>query len=114
MVDINSRTATVNDEPLHLTGREYGVLELLCLRKGMTLSKEMLLSHLYGGMDEPEVKIIDVFICKLRKKLALATGGDHYIETEWGQGHVMRDPVPASRPSVSVPVPGCRRAGALV
>ena len=71
------------------------MLELLSLRKGTTLTKEMFLNHLYGGMDEPELKIIDVFICKLRKKLAMATGGDHYIETVWGRGYVLRDP-PAS------------------
>src|SRR3546814_16896642 len=67
------------------------MLELLSLRKGTTLTKEMFLNHLYGGMDEPELKIIDVFICKLRKKLALACGGDNYIETVWGRGYVLRD-----------------------
>ena len=78
--------------PLALTGKEYGVLELLSLRKGTTLTKEMFLNHLYGGMDEPEPKIIDVFVCKLRKKLTKATGGDNYIETVWGRGYVLRDP----------------------
>ncbi|MBT6910180.1 MAG: winged helix-turn-helix domain-containing protein, partial [Rhodospirillaceae bacterium] len=72
--------------------KEYAMLELLSLRKGTTLTKEMFLNHLYGGMDEPELKIIDVFICKLRKKLANATGGEHYIETVWGRGYVLRDP----------------------
>ena len=67
------------------------MLELLSLRKGTTLTKEMFLNHLYGGMDEPELKIIDVFICKLRKKLALACGGENYIETVWGRGYVLRD-----------------------
>jgi two-component system cell cycle response regulator CtrA len=71
---------------------EYQMLELLSLRKGTTLTKEMFLNHLYGGMDEPELKIIDVFICKLRKKLAAATEGEHYIETVWGRGYVLRDP----------------------
>ena len=83
-------------KPLHLTAKEYGILELLSLRKGTTLTKEMFLNHLYGGMDEPELKIIDVFVCKLRKKLAQATGGDHYIETVWGRGDVLRDPVEAA------------------
>jgi two-component system cell cycle response regulator CtrA len=77
---------------VHLTGKEYGILELLSLRKGTTLTKEMFLNHLYGGMDEPELKIIDVFVCKLRKKLAQATGGNHYIETIWGRGYLLRDP----------------------
>src|SRR5215207_4267352 len=77
---------------VHLTGKEYQMLELLSLRKGTTLTKEMFLNHLYGGMDEPELKIIDVFICKLRKKLANASNGKDYIETVWGRGHVLREP----------------------
>src|SRR3546814_12874682 len=68
------------------------MLELLSLRKGTTLTKEMFLNHLYGGMDEPELKIIDVFICKLRQKLSMACAGDNYIETVWGRGHVLRAP----------------------
>ena len=72
------------------------MLELLSLRKGTTLTKEMFLNHLYGGMDEPELKIIDVFICKLRKKLGEATEGENYIETVWGRGYVLRDPVPVA------------------
>ena len=91
-VNLNSRTVEVGGQPIHLTGKEYGVLELLSLRKGTTLTKEMFLNHLYGGMDEPELKIIDVFICKLRKKLAMATGGKTYIETVWGRGYVLREP----------------------
>jgi len=93
VVNIDGRLVTVDDHPLHLTAKEYGILELLSLRKGTTLTKEMFLNHLYGGMDEPELKIIDVFICKLRKKLSTATGGEHYIETVWGRGYVLRDPV---------------------
>ncbi len=92
-VNLDTRTVEVGGQPLHLTGKEYGILELLSLRKGTTLTKEMFLNHLYGGMDEPELKIIDVFVCKLRKKLAAATGGDNYIETVWGRGYVLRDPV---------------------
>ncbi len=88
-------TAEVEGEPLHLTGKEYGILELLALRKGTTLTKEQFLNHLYGGMDEPELKIIDVFICKLRKKIANATGGEHYIETVWGRGYVLRESMAA-------------------
>ena len=77
---------------MHLIGKEYQILEILALRKGTTLSKEMFLNHLYGGMDEPELKIIDVFICKLRKKLANASGGRDYIETVWGRGYMLREP----------------------
>ena len=91
-VNLDARTVEVDSQPLHLTGKEYGILELLSLRKGTTLTKEMFLNHLYGGMDEPELKIIDVFICKLRKKLVASTGGQHYIETVWGRGYVLRDP----------------------
>ena len=94
-VNLDARTVAVDSEPLHLTGKEYGILELLALRKGSTLTKEQFLNHLYGGIDEPELKIIDVFICKLRKKLTQATGGDNYIETVWGRGYVLREPVPA-------------------
>jgi two-component system cell cycle response regulator CtrA len=90
-VNLEARTAEVDAQPLHLTGKEYGILELLALRKGTTLTKEQFLNHLYGGMDEPELKIIDVFICKLRKKLATATGGESYIETVWGRGYVLRE-----------------------
>ena len=92
-VNLDAKTVEVGGHPVHLTGKEYQMLELLSLRKGSTLTKEMFLNHLYGGMDEPEVKIIDVFICKLRKKLAIATGGANYIETVWGRGYVLRDPV---------------------
>jgi two-component system cell cycle response regulator CtrA len=93
-VNLDARTVEVDGQPLHLTGKEYGILELLSLRKGTTLTKEMFLNHLYGGMDEPELKIIDVFVCKLRKKLSAATGGENYIETVWGRGYVLRDPAP--------------------
>jgi two-component system, cell cycle response regulator CtrA len=91
-VNLGARTVEVDGQPIHLTGKEYGILELLSLRKGTTLTKEMFLNHLYGGMDEPELKIIDVFICKLRKKLATATGGENCIETVWGRGYVLREP----------------------
>lgn len=91
-VNLDAKTVEVDSKTVHLTGKEYQMLELLSLRKGTTLTKEMFLNHLYGGMDEPELKIIDVFICKLRKKLSTATGGDNYIETVWGRGYVLRDP----------------------
>lgn len=93
-VNLDAKTVDVEGSPVHLTGKEYQMLELLSLRKGTTLTKEMFLNHLYGGMDEPELKIIDVFICKLRKKLAEATGGANHIETVWGRGYVLRDPTP--------------------
>ncbi|MFN3077049.1 MAG: response regulator transcription factor CtrA [Alphaproteobacteria bacterium] len=91
-VNLDARTAAIDNAPLHLTGKEYGILELLSLRKGSTLTKEMFLNHLYGGIDEPEFKIIDVFVCKLRKKLSQASEGRNFIETVWGRGYVLRDP----------------------
>ena len=98
-VNLDAKTVDVSGQPVHLTGKEYQMLELLSLRKGTTLTKEMFLNHLYGGMDEPELKIIDVFICKLRKKLSEATGGENHIETVWGRGYVLRDPEPKSMKS---------------
>jgi two-component system cell cycle response regulator CtrA len=92
IVNLDTREVSVDGRPVHLTGKEYGVLELLTLRKSTTLTKEMFLNHLYSGTAEPELKIIDVFVCKLRKKLAAATGGNHYIETVWGRGYRLRDP----------------------
>lgn len=92
-VDLKARQADVDGKPLSLTVKEYAILELLVLRKGSTLSKEMFLNHLYGGIDEPELKIIDVFVCKLRKKISQALGCDeNYIQTVWGRGYILRDP----------------------
>ncbi|WP_412058161.1 response regulator transcription factor CtrA [Bartonella sp. DGB2] len=92
IVNLDTKTVEIAGHPVHLTGKEYQMLELLALRKGTTLTKEMFLNHLYGGMDEPELKIIDVFICKLRKKLDAISGGINYIETVWGRGYVLREP----------------------
>jgi two-component system cell cycle response regulator CtrA len=91
-VDLAERTVSVDGTSVHLTGKEFGVLELLTLRKGTTLTKDIFLNHLYGGIDEPELKIIDVFVFKVRKKLATASGGENYIATVWGRGYVLRDP----------------------
>jgi two-component system, cell cycle response regulator CtrA len=91
-LNLDSKTLDVHGQRVHLTNTEYQMLELLSLRKGSPVTKEMFLNHLYGGMDEPELKVIDVFICKLRKKLQMATRGKHYIETVWGRGYVLRDP----------------------
>lgn len=91
-VDFQNHAAFVDKSPLHLTGKEYAMLELLAMRKGSTLTKEIFLNHLYGGIDEPELKIIDVFVCKLRRKIATLCDGDNYIETVWGRGYVLRAP----------------------
>jgi len=92
VVNLQNRTANADGITINLTSKEYAILELLSLRKGTTLTKEMFLNHLYGGMDEPELKIIDVFICKLRRKIGEAIGDDSCIETVWGRGYVLRDP----------------------
>ena len=93
-LNLDAKTVEVDGKSVHLTGKEYQMLELLSLRKGTILTKEMFLNHLYGGMDEPELKIIDVFICKLRKKLSRACANENYIETVWGRGYVLKDPKP--------------------
>jgi two-component system cell cycle response regulator CtrA len=109
VVNLDTRIVSVDNEPVRLTEKEYAILELLSLRRGATVTRETLLDQLYGGMDEPQLKTFDVFICKLRKKLARATGGSHYIETVWGQGYVLRDRLPRSAtamPKVSTEDPG--------
>ncbi len=96
VVDLDSKMVTVHDIRINLTTKEYQILELLSLRKGSTLTKEVFLNNLYGGMDEPDAKIIDVFICKLRKKLATASEGFNFIETVWGRGYALREPTKQS------------------
>ena len=96
VVNLDTRVVSVDDQPVKLTNREYAILELLSLRKGTTVTRETFLNQLYGGIDEPELKTMDVFVCKLRKKLTRATGGSHYIEAVWGRGYVLRDLVPRS------------------
>ena len=91
-INLNTQTVAIDNKPLNLTGKEYAIVELLALRKGATLTKEMFLNHLYGGLDEPEIKIIDVFVCKLRKKLMKYLDGENYIETVWGRGYVLKEP----------------------
>ena len=101
-IDLAARTVEVAGRRVGLTGKEYAILEMLSLRKGMTLTKEMFLTHLYGGRDEPELKIIDVFICKLRKKLHLAGApASGCIETVWGRGYSLRDPQPERAAAVA-------------
>jgi two-component system, cell cycle response regulator CtrA len=92
IVNVDAKTVHIKQIRVHLTGKEYQMLELLSLRKGTTITKEMFLNQLYGGMDEPEIKIIDVFMCKMRKKLTVASGGKDYIETVWGRGYLLREP----------------------
>ena len=111
---LDVREVSVNGTSVHLTGKEYAILELLVLRRGMVLTKEAFLCHLYGGMDEPEAKIIDVFICKLRRKLSDA-GAPSVIGTVWGRGYTVRDPVtrPVTAP-VTAPVPAVVEASRVL
>ena len=93
IVNLEARNVELHGQKLHLTAKEYQILALLALRTGSTLTKETFLNHLYGRLDDdPEAKIIDVFICKLRKKLANASDGQDYIETIWGRGYALREP----------------------
>jgi two-component system cell cycle response regulator CtrA len=89
-INLDTRAVEVDGKPVHLTNKEYAILELLAMRNGAVLTKEMFLNHLYNTADEPEIKIIDVFVCKLRKKLADASGGTNYIETVWGRGYMLK------------------------
>ncbi|GJE14464.1 Cell cycle response regulator CtrA [Methylobacterium longum] len=97
LIDLDEKVAAIGGKRVPLTVKEYQMLELLGLRKDSTITKEMFLNHLYGGMDEPDLKIVDVFICKLRKKLASASQGKNYIETIWGRGYVIRGEDPELR-----------------
>ena len=113
-LNLGSREVAVAGNPVHLTGKEYAILELLVLRKSLVLTKEAFLNHLYGGRDEPEAKIIDVFICKLRKKLAIA-GADSLITTVWGSGYVLREPKSnVVNISTAVPASYCSPAAVAV
>lgn len=98
-INTDEKTVDVGGELVHLTGKEYQLLELMALRKGSVVTKESFLVHLYNGLDEPEAKIIDVFIHKLRKKLHRAAG-ENYVETVWGRGYALRDPSPANATGV--------------
>ncbi|MBR5130573.1 MAG: response regulator transcription factor [Alphaproteobacteria bacterium] len=90
-INLNSKIVTIGNKVLHLTSKEYALIELLAMRKGTTINKEQFLNHLYGGMDEPEMKIIDVFLCKIRRKVEKLSGGEEYIETVWGRGYILKD-----------------------
>jgi two-component system cell cycle response regulator CtrA len=101
LINLDKKIVEIDGTRAHLTPKEYQMLELLSLHKGTTVSKEMFLNHLYGGVDEPELKIIDVFVSKLRKKLAIVSGGKNYIETVWGRGYVLRPSNAASTTSAT-------------
>jgi two-component system cell cycle response regulator CtrA len=106
VIDLDAKGVEVHGDRIHITRKEYQILALLALRKGSTMTKEMIFNHLYGGMDEPGAKIIDVFICNLRRKLASASGGKDYIETVWGRGYVLREPI--EEPSLDQLLSACQ------
>ena len=99
---LDRRDVRVRGKSLHLSRREYAVLELLFLRRGAVLNKEAFLTHLYCGADEPTMKTIDVTICRLRKKLALA-GVAPIIDTVWGCGYVLVDPAACATSAAHAP-----------
>jgi two-component system cell cycle response regulator CtrA len=102
VLNVDTKTVKVNGAPVHLTAKEYQLLELLTLHEGKTLTKEMIMTHLYSEVEEPEIKIIDVFVCKLRKKLTQASSGKSYIQTVWGRGYAWRQSVDDEQMKASV------------
>lgn len=100
-LNMDSRDVSVNGARLPLSRREYAVLELLFLKQGVILTKGTFLNHLYCGTDEPEMKTIDVIICRLRKKLA-AAGVPALVDTVWGSGYILREApeLPALAPNM--------------
>ena len=96
VVNLCTGTAQV-EQPLHLTDKEYDILLLLSRRKGTIVTREMFLDHLYGGKEKPEFKKVGAFVYGLSKKLAAASGGDHYIRAVRGRGYVLHDPVEQAR-----------------
>jgi two-component system cell cycle response regulator CtrA len=93
-VNFDTQSVEVGGKRIHLTPNEYGVLELLCQHLGVEVRKEAILNQLYAGRDEPDPRIVDVFVCKLRKKLTEASSGTNDIETVWGRGYMLREPTP--------------------
>ncbi len=102
-INFDTQSVEIGGKRVYVTPKEYRILELLCQRQGVVLSKEIFLDHLYAGRDEPETKIIDVFVCKLRKKLTEASGGENYIETVWGRGYMLRAQKDNFEPSDTAP-----------
>lgn len=103
-LSLDRREVRIHGRQLHISRREFAVLELLFLKQGVILNKAAFLNHLYCGMDEPEMKTIDVIICRLRKKLASA-GVPTLIDTVWGCGYILRDPSVAPPTIATEPEP---------
>ena len=91
-VDAIQRLIRIDGHPIGITEMEYRVLELLAFARNNVVTRSMLLKHLYRRADDqPQPKIIDVFISKLRKKLRSAAGGAEFIETIPQRGWILRD-----------------------
>ena len=91
-VDQVQRLIRIDGHPIGITEMEYRVLELLAFARNNVVTRAMLLKHLYRRADDqPQPKIIDVFISKLRKKLRMASGGAEFIETIPQRGWILRD-----------------------
>ena len=91
-VDAIQRLIRIDSHPIGITEMEYRVLELLAFARNNVVTRSMLLKHLYRRADDqPQPKIIDVFISKLRKKLRSASGGAEFIETIPQRGWILRD-----------------------
>jgi two-component system cell cycle response regulator CtrA len=93
-INLDSREVRVSGRAIHLTASEYRMLELLALRKGNMVRKETMFGLLYDGRDDPGERVINVFVCKLRKKIAAANQGESYITTAWGAGYRLCGPAP--------------------
>ena len=91
-VDQSQRLIRIDGHPIGITEMEYRVLELLAYARNNVVTRTMLLKHLYRRADDqPQPKIIDVFISKLRKKLRNASSGAEFIETIPQRGWILRD-----------------------
>lgn len=92
VIDFDKHITKIGDITVNLTSKEQELLEFMALKKNSAINKESFLEHLYNGLDEPDLRVIDVFICKMRKKLNLISGGKNYIDTIWGRGYILQDP----------------------
>jgi DNA-binding response OmpR family regulator len=83
-LDLRSRQATIRGEKVELTAREFTMLETFLRHRGQVLSREQLLSHVWGYDFDPGSNIVDVYVGYLRKKL-----GNEVVETIRGMGYRM-------------------------
>ncbi|GAC1346353.1 MAG: response regulator [Acetobacteraceae bacterium] len=94
-LDVSRQSVTAAGVPVRLTATEFALLHLLMQRRNTVVTKEAITAHLYRAGTEPEPNVIEVFLCKIRRKLAKA-GLTGVISTVWWRGYTIRDPVGAS------------------